>query len=210
MSRLLITVLHRAEPRTEELRLGYSMNTVEDKNMPIKGEYSMKKNILTIIIMAMCLINTVLLAVLIFVIVPSANKSIKLVNRVAQIIDLELESPENTVANLGVSDIETYLVEERLTCKLAKKEDDKDDHYAVLYLSLSLNKTHKDYEDMQPYISQYENEMKEIVTDEFAKYNIDEVVLMKDLIKEQVKIRIQELFKSDFIINISFGNIIYN
>ncbi len=186
------------------------MNTVEDKNMPIKGEYSMKKNILTIIIMAMCLINTVLLAVLIFVIVPSANKSIKLVNRVAQIIDLELESPENTVANLGVSDIETYLVEERLTCKLAKKEDDKDDHYAVLYLSLSLNKTHKDYEDMQPYISQYENEMKEIVTDEFAKYNIDEVVLMKDLIKEQVKIRIQELFKSDFIINISFGNIIYN
>lgn len=168
----------------------------------------MKKNILTIIIMAMCLINIVLSAILIFVMVPTANKSIKLVNKVAQLIDLELESPEYEMANLSVSDIETYLIEERLTCRLAKSDDI--DHYAVLYLSLSLNKTHDDYSELQPYISQYENNMKEIVTDEFAKFTIDEVVEMKDKIKDQVLVRIQELFKSDFIINISFGNIMYN
>lgn len=167
----------------------------------------MKRNILTIIIMAMCLINIVLSAILIFVMVPTANKSIALVNKVAQIIDLELESPD-PIENLAVSDIETYLLEERLALKLAKS--DNEDHYAALYLSLSLNKTHKDYTELQPYISQYENHMKEIVSDEFAKYTIDEVMEKKDMIKDQVLIRIQELFKSDFIINVSFGNILYD
>lgn len=168
----------------------------------------MRRNILTVIIMAMCLVNLVLSAVLIFVMVPTANKTIKLVNKVAQIIDLELESPENNIENLSVSDIETYMVEERLTCRLANSDDK--DHYAVLYLSLSLNKTHDDYEKLQPYIAQYENNIKEIVTDEFAKFSIDEVVDKKDKIKDQVLVRIQELFKSDFIINVSFGNIMYN
>lgn len=168
----------------------------------------MRKNILTVIIMAMCLVNLVLSAVLIFVMVPTANKSIKLINKVAQIIDLELESPENNIENLSVSDIETYMIEERLTCRLANSDDK--DHYAVLYLSLSLNKTHDDYEKLQPYIAQYENNIKEIVTDEFAKFSIDEVVDKKDKIKDQVLVRIQELFKSDFIINVSFGNIMYN
>lgn len=168
----------------------------------------MKKNILTIIILAMCLINIVLSAVLIFVMVPTANKSIALVNKVAQIIDLELESPDNAIQNIGVSDIETYLIEERLTCILAKS--DSEDHYAILYLSLSLNKTHDDYLELKEYVAQYENDMKEIVSDEFAKYNLDEAKVMKDKIKDQVKIRIQELFQSDFIINVSFGNILYN
>ena len=168
----------------------------------------MKKNILTIIILAMCLINIVLSGVLIFVIVPTANKSAKLVNKVVQIIDLELESPENAIENIAISDIETYLLEERLTCKLAKSDDE--DHYAALYLSLSLNKTHKEYEELQPHIKQYENNIKEIVSDEFAKITIDESVIMKDMVKEQVLIRIQELFQSDFIINVSFGNILYD
>ncbi|MDD4112084.1 MAG: hypothetical protein PHC56_03505 [Herbinix sp.] len=167
----------------------------------------MRKNILTIIILAMCLINIVLSAILIFVMVPNVNKSTALVNKVAQIIDLELESPDDAIANIAVSDIETHLIEEKLTCLLAKSDDE--DHYAVLYLSLSVNKTHDDYLDLQPYIGQYENDMKEIVTDEFAKYTIDEARLVKDKIKDQVKIRIQELFKSDFVINISFGNILF-
>jgi len=169
----------------------------------------MKKNILTIIIMAMCLVNITLSAILIFVMVPTANKTLKLVGKVAQIIDLELESPENDVENLSVSDIETYLFAEKLTCRLKDSNDGKD-HYAVLYLSLSLNKTHDDYEKLQPYIAQYENNIKEIVTDEFAKFTKDEVVDKKEKIKNQVLVRIQELFKSDFIINVSFGNIMYN
>ena len=70
----------------------------------------MKKNILTIVILAMCFVNIVLSAILIFVMIPTANKSIRLVNKVAQIIDLELESPETSMESIDVSDIETYIL----------------------------------------------------------------------------------------------------
>lgn len=168
----------------------------------------MKKNILTIIIMAMALINIVLSAVIIFVIVPTSNNTNKLVSKVAQVIDLELESPEGAAEEVAVSDIETYKIADKLTMNLKTSDDNK--HYAIAYVSLSINKTHDDYAELNPLIVQYENEIKEIVTDEFSKNTIDEAKAAKDQIKAQVLVRIQELFKSDFIINVSFGNILFD
>lgn len=166
----------------------------------------MKKNIFTIIIMAITLINTILLAVLIFVIVPTSNKTNQLVNRVASIVDLELESPEDKAASVGVADIEVQKISEKMTVNL-KKSDDKN-HYALVNLSLSINSKHEDTEALTPKIAENENEIMEIVTEEFAKYTIDEVNDKKNDIKEKVLMRIQDYFNSDFIINVSFGNII--
>ncbi|MBH1941996.1 flagellar basal body-associated FliL family protein [Mobilitalea sibirica] len=166
----------------------------------------MKKNILTIIILAMALINVVLSAVIIFVIVPTSNKTNNLVSKVAQIIDLELESPDADQAQISVSDIETYDIEEKLTINL-KKSDSKN-HYAILYVALSINKKHKDTVTLQPLIQENETIIKEMIRDEFTKYTIDEVDANKNAIKDRILARIQEYFESDFIINVSFGNLI--
>ncbi len=167
----------------------------------------MKKNILTIIIMAVTLINTVLLGVLIFTIVPSANRTTKLVDKVASIIDLELESPENKNAQVAVSDIMIYDLPDKLTINLKNDEDGKD-HYAMLNVSISMNSKHEDYETLNPKVTEYSNAIEEIVQEEFAKYTRAEVEAKKNVIKEQIIIRIQELFQSDFIISVSFGNLI--
>jgi flagellar FliL protein len=166
----------------------------------------MKKNILTIIILAMALINVVLSAVIIFVIVPSANKTSNLVNRVASIIDLELESPEADEAEIAVSDISTYSIEDKLQINLKKSDEGK--HYVILNVSLSINKNHEDTAEYELLIEQNEDAITEIITDEFNQYTVDEVNDHKDEIKSKVLKRIQELFKSDFIINVSFGNYI--
>ena len=50
----------------------------------------MKKNILTIIIMAATLINVVLSVVLVFAVMPAMNKTSALVDKVSSVIDLEL------------------------------------------------------------------------------------------------------------------------
>lgn len=168
----------------------------------------MKKNILTIIIMAMALINIVLSAVIIFVIVPTSNKTNNLVSKVAQIIDLELESPDGAKEQIAVSDIETYQIEDKLTIRLKTSDDKK--HYAIVYASLSINKKHEDYEELNKFVVEKENEIKEIFTDEFSAYTIDNVDENKNLIKERILNRIQDLFKSDFIINVSFGNLLYD
>jgi flagellar FliL protein len=166
----------------------------------------MKKNILTIIIMAITLINTVLLAVLIFAIVPTANKTMKLIDKVNTIVDLELESPEGAVEEISVSDIIAYNIVDKLTLNL--KSDDGENHYAILKVSLSMNSKNEDYETLSLKVAENENAVKEIISDEFGKYTKDEVNAMKNEIKEQIIVRIQEYFKSDFIINVSFGDLI--
>lgn len=165
----------------------------------------MKKNILTVIIMAVTLINTILLAVLIFTIVPTANKTTRLMDKVASTIDLELESPDGS--QLAVSDIVIYDIPDKLQINL-KKGEDGTDHYASLSVSLSMNSKHVDYEDLNPKVTENSNAIKEIVQEEFAKYTRDEVEANKNVIKEQIITRIHELFQSDFIINVSFGNLV--
>ncbi len=167
----------------------------------------MKKNILTIIIMAVTLINTILLGVLIFAIVPSANKTTKLMDKVASIVDLEMESPENARAQVAVSDIMIYDLPDKLTINLKKGEDGVE-HYAILNVSLSMNSKHEDYETLNPKVSEYSNAIGEIVQEEFARYTRDDVEANKNVIKEMIISRIQELFHSDFIISVSFGNLI--
>jgi hypothetical protein len=166
----------------------------------------MKKNILTIIIMAITLINTVLLAVLIFAIVPTANKTIKLIDQVNSIVDLELESPEAEAQSISVSDIATYNIADKLTINL-KSEDGKS-HYAIVKVSISMNSKNEDYTTLSTKVADNELAIKEIISDEFGKYTKDEVIPNKDTIKNQVIIRLQEYFKSDFIINVSFGDLI--
>ncbi len=166
----------------------------------------MKKNILTIIIMAITLINTVLLAMLIFVIVPTSNKTNQLVTKVASIVDLELEDTQEEKPS--VSDIVTQKYEDKLTIKLDSSSSEP--HYAILYVSLSMNSKHEDYELLKDKVTENENPVLEIVTEEFGKYSIDNVQDYKEEIRQQVLTRIQELFQSDFIINVSFGNVVYN
>ena len=166
----------------------------------------MKKNILTVIIMAITVINTVLLAVLIFAIVPTANKTMKLIDRVNSIVDLELESPEGEAEEISVSDIATYTIADKLTINL--KSDNGESHYAVLKVSISMNSKNEEYTALSAKMAENELAMKEIVSDEFGKYSKDEVIPNKDIIKDQIIIRLQEYFKSDFIINVSFGDLI--
>ena len=165
----------------------------------------MKKNILTIIIMAITLINTVLLALIIFTIVPTANKTNQLVSKVVATIDLEKESKEG--GNVAVSDIVVYDLADKLTINLKKGEDNVN-HYALLNVSLSMNSKNEDYDTLKDKVPELVNPIKEIVTEEFSKYAMDEVDANKNAIKEQVVSRIKDLFQSDFIINVSFGNMV--
>ena len=68
----------------------------------------MKKNILTIIIMAATLINVVLSVVLVFAVMPAMNKTSALVDKVSSVIDLEIEDPNAEEEEYTMSDLRTY------------------------------------------------------------------------------------------------------
>ncbi|BCN31525.1 flagellar basal body-associated FliL family protein [Anaeromicropila herbilytica] len=170
----------------------------------------MKKNILTVVILALCIMNLVLTALIVFVVVPSTAKTNKVISDVATIIDLELDSPkENPNENVKVTDIENYTVEEKQVINLKIDPVDKQQKYVSLQLSLSMNKKNDDYATLQPEVEKNITKITEIVANVFSKYTKTEAQLHKDEIKAEVLKQIQDLFKSDFIIDVAFGSIIY-
>lgn len=167
----------------------------------------MKKNILTIIIMALSLINTVLIAVLIFTILPTAIKTNALITKVASIVDLELESP-NPEDQVTVDDIENYKIEDPVTCSLASS--DGSDHYVKVEVTLQENKKNEKFVDLKDKVDPNVSILVGFVQDVFSQYTKEEVKKSetKDKIKKEILAKIQEYFDSDFIINVTFSNLL--
>lgn len=174
----------------------------------------MKKNILTIIILALALINVVLTSVMIFTIIPTANKTNHLISQIASVIDLELETPENTKeeTQIPVTDLETYEVTtgedgSALTINLKQGADSKD-HYAMLdSVTLSIYKKSKDYKKLSGTLETSQNKILEIVADEITKYTYEDAKNNREEMKTNIIEKIKEYFQSDFVVDVSFDNL---
>lgn len=80
-----------AELRTEGLRLEY---TIHLYNIEKKGTVlAMKKNLLSVLVLALVLVNVILSAVMMFSVLSTNKKTAALVNSVTSILSLELEQP---------------------------------------------------------------------------------------------------------------------
>lgn len=169
----------------------------------------MKRNILTIIILALGILNMILTAVIVFAVVPTTMRTNNLISKVASTIDLELESPsKNDADQVDIADIETYQIPEDLTINLKSEANDTKSHYALASVSLSINTKSEDYKTLNPTIETNKNSITEIIDDVISKYTVISVKENKDKIKEEILKRIQEYFKSDFIIGISIGKLV--
>ena len=169
----------------------------------------MKRNLLTIIILALGILNMVLTAVIVFAVVPTTMRTNTLISKVASTIDLELESPDADNPNkIDIADIEVYNIPEDMTINLTKEPNDTKSHYALVSVSLSINTKSEDYKTLQPTIATNETSITEIITDEFSKYTVSTVKANKENIKAEILKQLQEMFKSDFIVSISVGKIV--
>ncbi len=167
----------------------------------------MKKNILTIIIMALCLINLVLTAVIIFTIVPTAKKTDALISQVASAINLELTVDGEDAYK--VEDLENHKIEEGLTKNL-KIGTDGTSHFAVLdYVTVSINKNSEDYDKLNAIITDQDSKIMDIVGTTLTQYTYEEAIADQTDIKADVLKQLRNHFgSSDFIVDIYFGNFV--
>lgn len=170
----------------------------------------MKKNMLTIIVIALSAINLVLSAVLVFAVVPASNKTSQLVSQVASIINLELESGSGEVAeNIDPANVENYKIEQKLTFNLMRSADGND-HYAALdSISLSINKSSKDYSKLKETIAANESFITDIVSSVVSSYTYEEAISNREEMKAKVIERVQAHFKSNFIFSVSLNNLCF-
>lgn len=164
----------------------------------------MKKNMLTIIILALAMVNVVLSAVIVFVVVPASNKTSKLISQVASVVDLELESPEaeEEKAVVTVADKEEYIIEGEQTFNLKVGSDGKN-HFGVLSsITLSINKSSPDYKKLNPTIETNKNAIVNIAGNVISSYSFDNANDSKQEMQEKILEQVQELFGSDFIVDV--------
>lgn len=165
----------------------------------------MRKNILAVIILAATLINLTLTAVLLFVYMPTVNQTNTLITKVAQIIDLELESQAIDIKTIDIGELDSYLVADELTINLSPSGDGKQ-HMAVVKCSLSLNKNAEDYTKVKGLLEQFEGKVLEVINNEVSKMTYEEFIPNKDIVKDVILKKLQtEVFHSECIVEITFS-----
>lgn len=172
----------------------------------------MKKNMLTVIVIALCLINVVLTAVIVFSVVPAMNQTSALIKQVAAVIDLELESPDahGGEANVAVADSEPYTIEQEFTINLKAGEDSKQ-HFAIMSsITLYMNKKHEDYKKLSPTVEANKGFVVETVNDVISQYTYENASSRREEMKTEILNRIHDRFGSGFIYDLSFVNLMFS
>ena len=169
----------------------------------------MKKNLLSIIILALCLVNVVVSAMSMITVSSASKKTAALVADIATVLDLEINGVEKTSITEGVSlaDTTVYSISDQ-TIPL-KVGSDGGSHYAVGTISLSIDTTHEDYATYSETISTYEGIITDIIFDVLGQYTMEEAKENSKLIKAEMLQRIQEKFGSTFIYEVNY-NFLYS
>lgn len=173
----------------------------------------MKKNLMSVLIMALVFVNVVLSGVIMMTLVPAAKQSNELIEQVCGAINLELESGKQFNANtipIDQTEVITLTGDEVPTYTL-KEGADGERHYVVTKVSITLNKADSDYETARPLIDGREVLLREVISDTFLKYTLDSITTPEgqEEVRNDMLEQMQELFDSDFIVAVNFSETNY-
>lgn len=164
----------------------------------------MKKNIFSVIITALTVINVVLTAILFFVMLPTFQKTNTLITQVASVLNIELDADKkaNADENYTFKDLENLAVtfDAQETYNLKTGTDGKA-HYAMLKgYTLSLNTTSDDYSDLKDTIDTNKAEITDIIRSAIQDHTIDDAD--QAAIQKESLEKIQKLLDSKVVVKV--------
>ena len=169
----------------------------------------MKKNLMTVLILALLIVNIALTGVMLVSIVGTNKKTAQLVDNITTAMNLELTVPgaEGTT-NVPLMDTEVYNISDSMTIPLKSEEGAKQD-YIMFDVSLSINKKSKDYKTYgsSETLSGYENLIKDAITATVSAHTEDECREDMEGLKEEILKSVQDLFQSDFIYKVAISGV---
>ena len=167
----------------------------------------MKKNILTIVIMAASVINLILTIVLIFSVMPAMNKTSNLIDKVSSLIDLEIESESEENAAVPMEDRDSTIItyEANVNINLKKETGEDSNHYAVISgVTVTYNKNEDDYEDVKALIDANQVYVNDAVSETIGAYTAS--TISQTAVKEEAVKKLQEMYDTKSIIDVSLSN----
>ena len=164
----------------------------------------MKKNLMSVVILALVLVNLILTAILTITVLPETKKANELITKVCSAIDLDLESGSATSnANIPIDQIEVYNIDDEQTINL-KQDGDGKDHFAMITVSISMDTKNSDYKDLKPQVEEKVNLIKGDINNIVSQYTIDEIKNNQSAVQDEILKDLQKMFGSDFIVAVGF------
>lgn len=169
----------------------------------------MKKNLISIVILALLIVNIVLTAIMMFSVMSTNRKTAALVGDVAAAINLDLgvgTEEEEVKESVSMENTVPYTIAD-MNIALQSGEDGKA-HYVQISVTLSMNSKHDDYGTYSD-LTTREDLIKGQIRDVVSQYTMEDAKANEQAIKEEILRRIQTLFNSDFIFDVTLSNALY-
>ena len=170
----------------------------------------MKKNLLSIIILSLLIVNIALTAVLMFSVLKTNEKTAAIVTDIADILALELDKGDgsDSVEAVSLADTEVYSIADSMTIPLKREEGDSKDHYCIVKVSFSMNMKDPDFATYSD-LSTKETLIKSEIISVIGSYTLGEAQLSQDAMCEEILKSVQQMYGSSFIYKVSFSEIMF-
>lgn len=166
----------------------------------------MKRNLITVLILAISIINLVFNILIVFVFMPSASKTNKLINDISAVLDLEIAS-QNSNGEFDVSNLAYFKLEQGNPINLA--QDGSGEMHVVQYgLTINMDKTAADYSKTMTNLESSTSIIYDMARDIIGRYTYKQVidVEVQKQIKEEILNSLKATFNTECIYSVSFYN----
>ncbi len=161
----------------------------------------MKRNMLTIVILAATLINLTLSAMLIFTVIPKAKRTDALIEKIVSAIELETESGiGKSYGEIAPEDQEEYVFQDEY---VNLKPINNEANVAMANITITVNKKHEDYETIQPLIEGKKTKIVAAVSSVLSDYAAAEVSMYTEDINKDALEKVREIFQSKCILEVT-------
>ncbi len=168
----------------------------------------MKKNLITVIILAICIINLVFNILLVFVFMPSTTKTNKLITDISEVLDLELASLKSgEESGVDINNLTPFQLEQGNPINLAS--DGSGLNHVVQYgLTINLDKTAEDFTATQTNLQTSTAIVYDLIRDIVGQYTYSQAIDIdvQREIKNQILTSLRKAFNTDCIYSVSFYN----
>lgn len=178
----------------------------------------MKKNLLSIIILALLIVNIVLTSIMMISMMGTNKKTADLVSDIAAVLNLELgvNGEEEAVVEIPMSQQEIWNLDGSMTIPLQSETIldasgnviGNKDHYVMFTVSFSLDTKGEGYKQYGgENIANYETMVEDAITKVVSKHTVDDCRNDFDTIRAEILEAVQALFDKEFIYKVAINEI---
>jgi len=170
----------------------------------------MKKNLLTVLILALVMVNVALSVITMISVTGTNKKTAALVDTIATVLNLELVSDEeDETVSVKLADTEIYTIADSMTIPLKVTESGKQE-YMICRIALSINTKDDDYKTYNSEtIGSYEPYIKQAIEGVISSY--DSTYLQdpanRDEAKKEILKAIQKWLDSEVVYDLSISDV---